>query len=286
MLSLLKNTKITKLSIDMDYAVIADNEVRVSEYSYDNSVGEYYTFPHKYKSWLKPGTIVVYYQSKKQPNERRERLSPDAHYFGVAQIDEVIQYEKRGNNYIYLATIKDYKQFPNAVPFRKSDVSHYEKDSTTAERSRWRDGVRQIDETIFNNILFDSGLQQDFGQQARTATEDNNAEFASVYREGRKLKVYSTKYERNPQIRQRVINENEDGYRCSVCEMSFEERYGEIGRGFIHVHHNKPLYTGERMSVKEDFDIVCPNCHAMLHKGHGRCLSVQELRALLEENRH
>lgn len=45
----------------MSYAVITDNEIRVSGYTYDNKVGSHYTFPHKYKAWLKEGTYVVYY---------------------------------------------------------------------------------------------------------------------------------------------------------------------------------------------------------------------------------
>ena len=31
------------------------------------------------------------------------------------------------------------------------------------------------------------------------------------------------------------------GYACRVCDLRFEERYGEIGHDFIHVHHTTPL---------------------------------------------
>lgn len=45
--------------------------------------------------------------------------------------------------------------------------------------------------------------------------------------------------------------------------------YGEIGNGFIHVHHLVPL-----SAIKENYHLdpindlipVCPNCHAMLHR--------------------
>jgi predicted HNH restriction endonuclease len=52
--------------------------------------------------------------------------------------------------------------------------------------------------------------------------------------------------------------------------MNFEDTYGPIGKGFIHVHHLRPL-----ASVEAEYDVdpvadlrpVCPNCHAMLHRG-------------------
>lgn len=51
--------------------------------------------------------------------------------------------------------------------------------------------------------------------------------------------------------------------------MNFEERYGEIGKGFIHVHHEVEISTiGEDYEIDpiDDLKPVCPNCHAMLHK--------------------
>ena len=50
--------------------------------------------------------------------------------------------------------------------------------------------------------------------------------------------------------------------------MSFEEMYGKIGHGFIHVHHKKPLAglkAEYKVDPKKDLAPVCPNCHAMLH---------------------
>lgn len=61
---------------------------------------------------------------------------------------------------------------------------------------------------------------------------------------------------------------------CEVpgCHFDFSEVYGELGEGFAHVHHLKPLSgAGEGMHVGlSDLAIVCANCHAMIHKG-GEC---------------
>ncbi|MBQ7426534.1 MAG: HNH endonuclease [Prevotella sp.] len=65
--------------------------------------------------------------------------------------------------------------------------------------------------------------------------------------------------------------------------MDFEEKYGEIGRGFIHVHHLIPI-----SSIGEDYVIdpinhlvpVCPNCHNMLHRKDPP-LTPEELKKLI-----
>jgi len=53
-----------------------------------------------------------------------------------------------------------------------------------------------------------------------------------------------------------------------VCKFNFEETYGEIGKGFIHVHHIKPLASsGEtRVDPYNDLVVVCPNCHSIIHR--------------------
>ena len=96
--------------------------------------------------------------------------------------------------------------------------------------------------------------------------------------EGARRKVTVNAYERNPTARQICLEKH--GYKCAVCEMSFKEYYGDIGRGFIHVHHIKELSSiGSEYEVDPVKDLcpVCPNCHAMLHKKKP-ALSVDELR--------
>ena len=69
--------------------------------------------------------------------------------------------------------------------------------------------------------------------------------------------------------------------------MSFSEVYGEIGEGFIHVHHKKPLAamrTDYTIDPRKDLTPVCPNCHAMLHTKNPP-LGVDELVALYESRR-
>ena len=98
--------------------------------------------------------------------------------------------------------------------------------------------------------------------------------------EGAKKTIAVNQYERNRDARQKCIDAH--GYKCKVCGMDFEKMYGELGRGFIHVHHVVPISTiGKEylLDPVKDLVPVCPNCHAMLHRGiNGRVLTVEELR--------
>lgn len=101
--------------------------------------------------------------------------------------------------------------------------------------------------------------------------------------EGMKTKITVNKYERNPIARAKCIEHHE--CICKVCDFDFYKSYGEIGKGYIHVHHLTPLHTIDeayKVDYVKDLIPVCPNCHAMLHrKVDGREPSIDELRNLL-----
>lgn len=102
------------------------------------------------------------------------------------------------------------------------------------------------------------------------------------FAEGTPRSVTLTKYERNSAARQRCIEHW--GVRCCVCDVSFEEKFGIIGRNYIHVHHVVPISSIKgkyHLDPVKDLRPVCPNCHAMIHKQTSATLSVQELKKLM-----
>ncbi len=104
--------------------------------------------------------------------------------------------------------------------------------------------------------------------------------------EGAKKTITVNAYERDRSARLRCIAHW--GVACVVCGFDFRREYGAIGEGFIHVHHLKPLADiGEEYSLDPIADLrpVCPNCHAMLHRGRG-VLDIEELRLLLRKDRY
>lgn len=99
--------------------------------------------------------------------------------------------------------------------------------------------------------------------------------------EGATRRVSVNAYERDRNARQECLVHY--GATCTVCQFDFEARYGELGRGYIHVHHLVPLASiGEEYLVDAINDLrpVCPNCHAMLHRTDPP-LRPDELRNLL-----
>jgi 5-methylcytosine-specific restriction protein A len=102
-----------------------------------------------------------------------------------------------------------------------------------------------------------------------------------VYTEGAVRRVTGDRFERNRAARAVCIQRH--GLSCSVCGFDFQERYGEIGAGFIHVHHLIPLSETQQERVLhpvDDLRPVCPNCHEMLHRRHPP-YTLEELSLLL-----
>lgn len=91
----------------------------------------------------------------------------------------------------------------------------------------------------------------------------------SRYTEGAVIEVVANRYERDRKARAACIRHW--GAKCSVCDLDFAQRYGNLGAGFIHVHHLRELsdigHTYEVDPVK-DLRPICPNCHAMVHRRH------------------
>jgi|GEM_PF-1147824 len=88
-----------------------------------------------------------------------------------------------------------------------------------------------------------------------------------LYAEGAVREVSVNAHERSAAARQACIEHW--GTRCCVCDFDFEAVYGELGAGFIEVHHLVAL-----AEVDEEYEVdpindlrpVCPNCHAMIHR--------------------
>lgn len=103
-------------------------------------------------------------------------------------------------------------------------------------------------------------------------------------KEGAKKSISVNVYERDPSARRKCLNHW--GTRCVICSFDFENVYGEIGRGFIHVHHLKPMAEiGGEYELDPVYDLrpVCPNCHAMLHRKRP-ALSISQLKELMEQS--
>lgn len=102
--------------------------------------------------------------------------------------------------------------------------------------------------------------------------------------EGSKKAIYTTKYERKKVNRDAAIAIH--GTKCMACGFDFERMYGKYGKGFIEVHHTKPLFENdEEITPDPNTDLIClcSNCHRMVHHFKNKVLSLEELKEIITD---
>lgn len=143
--------------------------------------------------------------------------------------------------------------------------------------------VKAIDELIFQNPGF-------YEKIPITNEIVQKFDFDGFAMDGRKKEYYSTAYERKSKNRDKAIylsrKKNNGKLLCEVCGFNFEEFFGERGKNFIEVHHNKPLYIQnkeEPIDPEKDLTCLCSNCHRMIHRDKGNVLTVQQLKNMIKK---
>jgi predicted HNH restriction endonuclease len=264
----------------MNFAVITEND----ESKWKDKTGEEYHLPKRYLSILTPGTKVIYYKGKIRNNDYlKRRLSPEPHYFGCAIIgnSHLDPESEKDDHYV---EITDYNPFSYPV-IAKHNGLYLEPIPKSRETNYWRDGVRQIDQETYQLILTKSSLSP---ETMNPGTNDLNQGLEASLEsriEGQRVSVSGTRFERDPRLRQQAVLIH--GYSCQACEFNFEQAYGSHGQGFIHVHHLKPLHTGEGSTLVNpatDLAVLCANCHAMVHRYKNKTLSIGELKSLIRSS--
>lgn len=94
--------------------------------------------------------------------------------------------------------------------------------------------------------------------------------------------VEVNRYEQDPDARRMCLAFH--GTACAACGFSFEAAYGDLGTGFIDVHHIVPpamLERGYQLDPVADLVPLCPNCHAMIHRDVVSPRTVSELRRII-----
>lgn len=100
--------------------------------------------------------------------------------------------------------------------------------------------------------------------------------------EGDVIEAHGTRYERDHKARKACIEKF--GCKCAACGFDFEEVYGEAGKGFIEVHHLKPLSNikekHETIPV-EDLRPLCSNCHSIVHRRKPEPYTIEEIKQMI-----
>lgn len=120
--------------------------------------------------------------------------------------------------------------------------------------------VDALESNWFNFIIENNYIRNSF------VSNDVITDIKETFQEGKSKDVTQTRYERNPEARKRCLSHY--GHSCKVCTFNFEHHFGEVGKGFIHVHHlNQISEIGREYEIDPIKDLipVCPNCHSMIH---------------------
>lgn len=145
-----------------------------------------------------------------------------------------------------------------------------------------------------NLPISESLIEQGFNDSEREREARTNYE-GIIIEEGAMKKVTITQRLRSSKLRriaiEKIKQQNNNNLPCAGCNFNFQEKYGERGKDFIHIHHIKPVHEmeieGSSSDINEALEKViplCSNCHDMVHRKRNEMLSLDELKNIIETN--
>tara|TARA_Y100000389_G_C17369464_1_gene468184 strand:+ start:113 stop:1150 length:1038 start_codon:yes stop_codon:yes gene_type:complete len=103
--------------------------------------------------------------------------------------------------------------------------------------------------------------------------EDDKIDYDIVDNDLKIQEQMNIKYHKTVERNQALIRQVKKikGYNCEACGLNFKKIYGNFSeKDFIEAHHLTPLsqLKGQKpeLSPKEDFAVLCSNCHRMIHR--------------------
>jgi predicted HNH restriction endonuclease len=111
--------------------------------------------------------------------------------------------------------------------------------------------------------------------------------------EGRIEYTLSKKIKRSSKLRKSAIEyyiNTKGNISCDICSFDFENTYGEPAKGYIEMHHIKPIYMYEDGNIQQTIDAaienllpVCANCHRIIHRTRPP-YKIKNIRAFYQSN--
>lgn len=176
---------------------------------------------------------------------------------------------------------------------RNMDVNEMWRDRDTGEmQSRLHKGIPKSNLIIGEWGAWEAqvaGTGGSFTLESYPAIDSNVGSDAGMAQadltEGAARAVELTTFERNATARRLCLEHY--GTTCQACGLKYEDKYGAIGAGLIHVHHIVPLSdVGAEYQIDPVRDLIplCACCH---HVAHRRTppYTVAEIRGAIDQQR-
>lgn len=142
-----------------------------------------------------------------------------------------------------------------AYPARKSTLQEMIQETKYDDNSEKEKFIKKLD--ICGGMLSDEQFQS-FAKEIQTFQEKKRRRDNHIKYEGRL---------NNKDIK--AIKEYL-GYTCMACGLDPIKEYGEDKKGIMEAHHKNPYSEMNEGGIREvkpdDFFILCPNCHKLIHK--------------------
>lgn len=183
--------------------------------------------------------------------------------------------------------------------YKNNGMSQY----TTKDSSRYfslsDDGKKLLEKNIISlKYLFDNSFNYEHAISLSSSIYEvkNHRKKVYVYSEDAKVMegkaevTLTITRERSQKLRAAAIEhyKTDGSIKCSVCGFDFQQTYGELGEGYIQMHHEKPIYQYSDEGFEEyiseavkNMKPLCANCHCMVHRK--KLLSISELKAILNK---
>jgi len=115
-----------------------------------------------------------------------------------------------------------------------------------------------------------------------------------IIEEGTERQISLKQRKRSGKLREYAIKnftDKEGNIICEVCAFNFVKKYGEHGKGFIEIHHKKPIHQkdikGASDKISEaikEVSPLCSNCHRMIHRKKDKMLTPEELKEMVKSS--
>lgn len=178
--------------------------------------------------------------------------------------------------------------------FERFGYAQYKGNARSGYVEITKDGTLHLkqNQEILKYLLINDFTYSDITESLRTVEQNQNKKKIETFdeniiiQEGTKRLTEVAVYERSTTLRNYAISHFtiDDRISCNCCSFNFYDFYGEIGKGFIEIHHTKPIFKYEDEDIESTLILavsnltpVCSNCHRMIHRNWKKPIEIQML---------